>query len=65
VEFIHEALINMQEELKKHKSSLQTFYDTPQNTFTILLKKYVIQKVFANEDYEQYAIDRDRAISSL
>jgi deoxyribodipyrimidine photo-lyase len=30
-----------------------------------LLKKYAIGKVFANEDYEQYAIDRDKEIASL
>ena len=65
VEFIHEALLDMQNELKKHKSSLHVFYDTPHNTFTKLLKKYIVQRVFANEDYEQYAIDRDNGISTL
>jgi deoxyribodipyrimidine photo-lyase len=65
VEFIRDALTDMQEELEKHNSTLQVFYDTPHSTFTKLLEKYSIQKVFTNEDYEQYAIDRDAAITSL
>src|SRR5213075_1244282 len=65
VEFIRDALLDMEDELKKHKSSLQVFYDTPHGAFAQLLKKYNVQKVFANEDYEQYAIDRDKEISTL
>src|ERR1700759_807444 len=53
VEFIREALVDMETELNSHKTSLQVFYDTPYNAFTKLLKKYSIQKVFTNEDYEQ------------
>ena len=65
VEFIRNALIEMQDELKKHKSSLHVFYDTPHGVFSKLLKNYSVQKVFANEDYEQYAIDRDKEIAEL
>ncbi|MEO8712221.1 MAG: deoxyribodipyrimidine photo-lyase [Parafilimonas sp.] len=65
VEFIREALVDMQTELEKHTTSLQVFYNTPQDAFTKLLKKYTIEKVFTNEDYEQYAIDRDQQISTL
>lgn len=63
--FIRAALLNMQEVLKQHNTSLQVLYDTPQNAFVQLAKQYTIQKVFANEDYEQYAIDRDAAVSAL
>lgn len=65
VEFIYKALLEMQETLKKHNSSLEVYYDTPINAYKKLLKKYTIEKVFANEDYEQYAIDRDAAINEL
>jgi deoxyribodipyrimidine photo-lyase len=65
VEFIHEALLEMQHELKQHGSSLHVFYDTPDDAFLKLVKEYNIQKVFANEDYEQYAIDRDASIAKL
>ena len=59
VQFIHNILLEMQEELQAHKTSLRVFYDTPKNAFDQLLKDYTIETVFANEDYEQYAIDRD------
>ena len=65
VEFIREALINIQDELKRYSASLQVFYDTPQQVFNQLVKQYAVQNVFANEDYEQYAIDRDASISAL
>src|ERR1700759_4050863 len=58
VEFIRNALVEIKDELIKHKSSLQVFYDTPHAAFSKLIKKYTIEKVFTNEDYEQYAIDR-------
>src|SRR5437764_200748 len=65
IEFIHKVLLEMNDELKKHASSLQVFYDTPFEAFTKLLNRYTIKKVFTNEDYEQYAIDRDNEISIL
>lgn len=65
VEFISEALIEMQETLKLHNSSLEVYYDTPINAYKELAKKYTIETVFANEDYEQYAIDRDHAINEF
>ena len=65
VEFIREALAEMQATLKKYKSSLEVFYDKPANVYKELLKKYSINTVYANEDYEQYAIDRDNEINNL
>lgn len=65
VEFIHNALLQIQGILLKHNSSLEVYYDTPLNVYKELLKKYTINTVFANEDYEQYAIDRDDAIKKL
>lgn len=65
VTFIRDVLRKMQEELKEHAASLHIFYDTPKNAFNQLLKEYTIETIFANEDYEQYAIDRDKEIASL
>jgi deoxyribodipyrimidine photo-lyase len=65
VEFIYEAITEMQTQLHKHHAEIEVLYDTPQNAFQKLLKQYNIQNVFANEDYEQYAIDRDNAIRTL
>ena len=65
VEFIRNALKKCKLNLKTHKTSLITFYNTPESAFRALLKDYSINTVFANEDYEQYAIDRDDAIQSF
>lgn len=65
VEFISEALKEMQTHLKTQTSSLVFFYDTPENAFKSLLSNFDIKTVFANEDYEQYAIDRDKQIRDL
>lgn len=65
VEFIHDALSGMQEQLTATGASLEVYYGTPIHVFTQLLKKYHVQQVFTNTDYEPYATERDTAIASL
>jgi len=65
VEFIHAALTEMQEQLTAHGSSLEVCYGFPVDVYTQLLKKYRIEKVFVNGDYEPYALQRDAAIEKL
>jgi deoxyribodipyrimidine photo-lyase len=65
VEFIHAALLEMQEQLVAMKSSLEVYYGTPANIFSQLIKKYSISEVFTNHDYEPYAVERDTEIKSL
>ncbi len=65
VQFIHEALQEMQQQLIKMGSSLEVYHGYPAEVFKTLLKKYSIEKVFINSDYEQYAIDRDTEVSDL
>ena len=65
VEFIHDALQQIQEQLLKQGSSLEVFYTTPENAFEKLLSKYNIEKVFINHDYEPYARERDKKIEAL
>ncbi|MBN9299005.1 MAG: deoxyribodipyrimidine photo-lyase [Filimonas sp.] len=63
VQFIRDVLVKMQEKLEAKGSSLEVYYDTPENVFRLLVEKYTIEKVFASRDYEQYAIDRDNTIA--
>lgn len=63
VQFIHDALQQMQEKLVAMGSSLQVFYGTPAQAFEQLLQQYKIEKVFTNHDYEPYAAERDAAIA--
>ena len=65
VTFIYETLEGIQQELKKTGSSLHVFYGKPENCFSELLKKYSIEKVFTNHDYEPYAAERDSKIIDL
>jgi deoxyribodipyrimidine photo-lyase len=65
VEFIYKAVEAMHKELVKQKSSFEVYYDKPEEAFRKLLKKYTVQTVFTNIDYEPYATDRDAAIGKL
>ena len=65
VEFILNALENMQEQLVSLGSTLEVFYGTPEEVFTSLQDKYKINTVFANNDYEPYALKRELAIVKL
>lgn len=65
VEFIHAALEEIQGRLTALGSSLEVHYGTPLETFTALLSKYTVQAVFANHDYEPYALERDTLIEAI
>ena len=65
VEFIHAALEEIQKELIAIGSTLEVYYGSPLEVFKQLLSKYKIVTVFANHDYEPYALERDLAIAEL
>lgn len=65
VEFIRMAIEDMQEQLVTLGSTLEVFYSKPEEVFKKLLEEHTIEKVFTNADYEEYAIDRDKAIRAL
>ena len=65
VTFIYHALQSMQEQLKIINSSLEVYYGKPEAIYEKLVQKYDIKAVFANEDFEHYAIDRDNTINEL
>jgi deoxyribodipyrimidine photo-lyase len=63
VSFLHQELENIQEQLLKINSSLSVFHGKPKEIFKDLSEKYSIDTVFANHDYEPYAIKRDLEIN--
>lgn len=65
LQFIHNALQEMQQQLLELGSSLNVFYTTPVEAFKQLLETYNVETVFTNHDYELYAIQRDTAIQAL
>lgn len=65
VEFIRAALLEIQDKLVEINSAIEVYYGTPVETFKMLIKKYLINKVFTNHDYEPYAVKRDAGIKEL
>ncbi|HMQ78163.1 MAG TPA: deoxyribodipyrimidine photo-lyase [Ignavibacteria bacterium] len=65
VEFIHNALTEIDTELRKYNSSLLTLAGKPADVFMKLTDEYDISEVFTNHDYEPYAIKRDSEIDRL
>lgn len=63
VDYIHQALQNINNKLKvNNKSKLTTFLGKPSDIFKKLHAEYDIQSVYYNHDYEPQAINRDRQI---
>ena len=62
VEFIHAAIVEIQNKLNKTGSTIEVIYNTPDAAFKELTEKYTIANVFTNHDYETYAINRDKQI---
>lgn len=62
VDYIHQALSEINRTLKAYDSKLTTFYGKPLEVFKELSESYAIQAVFCNRDYEPQAIQRDTQI---
>jgi deoxyribodipyrimidine photo-lyase len=65
VEFIHAALLDMQEALAGIGSTLDVRYGRPLDVFRDLLQAYSVEGVFTNHDYEPYARRRDGEVARL
>ncbi|NBV06769.1 MAG: deoxyribodipyrimidine photo-lyase [Proteobacteria bacterium] len=60
--FIHQEVSRLKNELEKIGSSLQVFYGKPQEIYRHILEQYQVKALYANRDYEPYAIKRDKEI---
>ncbi len=65
VEFIHNQLQSLKEQLEQHDSSLLTLHGNPIEQFRILLEKYDVTSLYFNKDYEPYAQERDYKVAEL
>src|SRR5690554_5489699 len=63
--FIHQTLSRLTEELRQYNSSVCVVHDTPLHAFQQLLETFEVKEVFANHDYEPYAVSRDQEISGF
>ncbi len=65
VEFIYNALAEMQEELTGLGSTLDVRYGKPVQVYQDLFTEYELKAVYTNHDYEPYARQRDESIGQL
>ncbi|MFK7951242.1 MAG: deoxyribodipyrimidine photo-lyase [Ekhidna sp.] len=65
VEFIHQELTRLSEELKDKGSSLDVRIGSPMDVWKRLIEDYDIGMVYANRDYEPYARERDKSVYEL
>src|SRR5690606_12262058 len=61
--FIHKNLQTMRDQLQKcHNSSIALYFGNPIDIFKKIISEYNVGTVYANRDYEPYALLRDKAI---
>ena len=65
VDFIHQAVTAINEELEALNSSLTVLYNTPLEAFKKLTKEHTVKNVYTNHDYEPSAKERDEEIKQL
>lgn len=65
VDYIQQALTAINLSLRDLGSALKTYHGTPEYVFQLIVAEYAVVAVYANEDYEPYARERDRAVSAL
>ena len=65
ISFIHETLSTINNDLQKHESSVFILKGDPESLWRQLIRKYEINAVFTNKDYEPYAITRDAKIKAI
>jgi deoxyribodipyrimidine photo-lyase len=65
VNFIYRSVLKLNESLIEKGSSLNVYYGYPSEIFNKITKKYSVNKVFANHDYEPYGDARDRKSGNL
>jgi len=65
VTFIYQAINSLQNQLLKLGSTVDIRYGKPPEEFKKLIGDYEVHAVYANEDYEPYARERDQQIKQF
>lgn len=65
VTFIHRTISSLNDQLRDYGSSIRCIHATPRQAFEQLLKEFEVSDVFANHDYEPYAIARDQEVEAF
>jgi deoxyribodipyrimidine photo-lyase len=65
ITFICEVLGSINRSLRQNGSSLITFHGTPEHFFSEMPIPFPVNAVYANTDYEPYAVERDTKIGNI
>jgi len=65
ITFIHDRLTKLSTDVKKYSCSIYCTKGEPEDVWASLVDEFDIQEVYANEDYEPYAIKRDAVIKEF
>lgn len=65
VGFIYKTLVSISAALQIEGSDIDIRYGDPFDVWRSILKDYNVKAVYANHDYEPYAISRDEAVKNL
>ena len=65
VSFIHQQITRMKSQLEQAGSTLLVMHGRPLDVFARLLALHRIETVYAGNDYEPYARERDREVAGL
>ncbi len=65
VNFIHQQLLQINQQLQLHGSSMLCKQDKPVEVWQEIVDTFEVHAVFYNKDYEPYALERDREITDL
>jgi deoxyribodipyrimidine photo-lyase len=63
--FIGRQLLAIHQQLQQYGSGLRVMQGTPAEVFEALIAEQPIREVYANEDYEPYALQRDKGVEEL
>ena len=65
ITFIYDQLKKLSTKLRSSSSSIYIKKGVPEDVWESILENFDVQEVYANEDYEPYAIQRDKRIGHL
>lgn len=65
VSFIYKTLKKLHNQLRESGKSIRIFHGLPEEIWQKIITKYDVEAVYANSDYEPYALQRDQHIKRL
>jgi len=65
ISFIYQAIKHLNQLLIPYKTSIQVYFGNPLDILDHVLSTCIVHCVFANHDYEPYAIDRDLQVKKM